>query len=177
MCARSINLIYQHSFLLFSFLSLMTLVSMMMHVPMVCAQSSVPTFKTSHTNGSAGHGVSDSTMPGGTTTPGTPNSKSKVSPNENFTIFFLSFPKNPKNSSCLASHWFIDSSKNLKKVDRIHKSNATFREISTFCYIYIYIVLAIANDYHLINSIFVYLLLLESKNSVFRNCCRTAKLK
>lgn len=64
---------------------------MMMHVLVV--QSSVSTFKTSHTNGSAGHGVSDSTMPGGTTTPGTPNSKSKVSLNENV-FFSIEKPKN-----------------------------------------------------------------------------------
>lgn len=43
-------------------------------------QSSVTTFKTPITNGSSNHGgISESSnMPGGTATPGTPNSKSKV---------------------------------------------------------------------------------------------------
>lgn len=45
-------------------------------------QSSVTTFKTPITNGS---GISESNMPGGTATPGTPNSKSKVH------IYILSF--------------------------------------------------------------------------------------
>lgn len=40
-------------------------------------QTSVTTFKTALTNGSAGHGIGDTNMPGGTATPGTPKSKVK----------------------------------------------------------------------------------------------------
>ena len=40
-------------------------------------QSSLSTFKTSISNGGSVHGISDSNMPGGTATPGTPVSKAK----------------------------------------------------------------------------------------------------
>lgn len=63
-----------------------------MHCCLTITQSSVTTFKTPISNGSGNHGgISESSnMPGGTATPGTPNSKSKVcSPSTSSLWFFI----------------------------------------------------------------------------------------